>query len=145
MKLKDFIVCDDIRFELGNKFSLIGTYFSRILVGPRGDEVRLPLMLKLGVLIRLVSDDEDVLPQEFRLRYNLNGKEAALVTGILEREVKDSQDLILPIVIHLPIAEFGKLSFDLEFSRNGEATLALKHFHSLDVILVSGKQAELNL
>lgn len=134
MKFKDFIVSDDIRFELGNKFSLIGTYFSRIVIESKGEPVKFPIMLKLGVLIRLKAEAHDIFPQDFQLRYNLNGKEVAMVTGQLETTKKDSTDLILPIVIHIPISGLGKLSFDLEFSRNQVHTLNINDVYSLDVI-----------
>jgi hypothetical protein len=51
----DSVFCDDIRFEQGGKFTLVGCYFGELIpLGPY------PLMLpKLGVLVNFVQREED--------------------------------------------------------------------------------------
>ena len=58
MKLKDFVICDDIRTEINNKVSLIGVYNDalKFIVSERAVNVW-PKIMRLGLFIRLAMDD----------------------------------------------------------------------------------------
>ena len=54
MKLKDFIICDDIRTEIGNKISLMGIYNDAFnFTVPEKLADNWPKMVHLGFFIRL--------------------------------------------------------------------------------------------
>lgn len=134
MKIKDVIVSDDIRFELANKFSIIGLYFDRIQIDSRGNSIKFPLMLKLGLMIRIYAGKEDVFPQDFKIRYHLNGGQVASVGGAINLINKEGRDLVLPIVIHIPLQSLGKLDFDISFTHNNKLTYEFKNIYPIDVV-----------
>jgi len=60
MKLKDFIICDDIRTEINNKVSLIGVYNDALnFVVPERAINTWPKILRLGLFIRLDIEDPE--------------------------------------------------------------------------------------
>ena len=60
MKLKDFIICDDIRMEINNKVSLIGVYNDALhFMVPERAISTWPKILRLGFFIRLVMEDPE--------------------------------------------------------------------------------------
>ncbi len=60
MYIRDFIFCDDIRQELGNKHSLMGIYGDDLnFTPPKGIPQKWPINKPLGLFIRLVLDDND--------------------------------------------------------------------------------------
>jgi len=61
MKITNFIVCDDIRHEEGNKISLMGVYDEVITFPVSPDKVDVwPKTLSFAVYIRAAIDREDV-------------------------------------------------------------------------------------
>ena len=60
MKLKDFIICDDIRTEINNKVSLIGVYNDALnFMVPERAINTWPKILRLGLFIRLSMEDPE--------------------------------------------------------------------------------------
>jgi len=82
MKLIDFIVCDDIRQEVGGKVTLVGVYEDRIMINaPSPDAVRWPVQLRLGFFIRLLNDGSLPDVDGFDLRIHCNGKIICRLSG----------------------------------------------------------------
>jgi hypothetical protein len=82
MKLIDFIVCDDIRQEIGGKVTLVGVYEDRIMINaPSPDAVRWPVHLKLGFFIRLLNDGTAPDMDNFDLQVRCNGKPICRLSG----------------------------------------------------------------
>ncbi|MBN2497939.1 MAG: hypothetical protein JXR96_25320 [Deltaproteobacteria bacterium] len=80
MKLLDFIVCDDIRHELGGKLSLMGIFGDTIrLQVPRGSPR--PIAFPMAVYLRVLLEEQDSVPDAFRVVVNLDGKEFAKIEG----------------------------------------------------------------
>jgi hypothetical protein len=135
VQIKDVIVCDDIRSELANKFSLMGLYFNRIVIEPKGEAIKFPILLKLGLMIRLNGEDADAFPQDFEIKYLLNNQQIAKVEGRLElTNVRNKKELILPIVVNLPITGYGKLDFNLNFSKDQKETATFSNLYPLDIV-----------
>jgi hypothetical protein len=75
MKIADFIICDDIRRELGNKNTLIGVYDNLIIQKVPNVNPVVPAGLKLAFFIRIkMGKDDSVLPDSFRFEALNNGK-----------------------------------------------------------------------
>ena len=47
MKITDFIICDDVRMEIGNKISIMGIYNDSIILSVPGAETTWPVPLRL--------------------------------------------------------------------------------------------------
>jgi len=70
MKLIDFIICDDIRTELGNKFSLMGIYEDAINFNVSANESgKWPKVIRIGFFIRIKTENYEVLRiNKFKLK-----------------------------------------------------------------------------
>ncbi|MCP4714554.1 MAG: hypothetical protein GY868_05500 [Deltaproteobacteria bacterium] len=74
MKIIDFIVCDDIRQEVGGKVTLVGVYADRLMVqAPEEQDTTWPLRLKLGFFMRLYNEDQAIEADSFELEVLYNG------------------------------------------------------------------------
>ena len=55
MKLRAFVLCDDIRMELGGQVTAVGIYGERITVGPGEGDIVLPRLSLYAVVSGLVG------------------------------------------------------------------------------------------
>jgi hypothetical protein len=84
MKLNCFLICDDIRNEVGNKHSLIGVYDDTINFSVAPSEInKWPKVMKLGVYIKaeFENEQEKTSVQRIGLEYSLNSETVVLVDG----------------------------------------------------------------
>ncbi|MDH4318548.1 MAG: hypothetical protein OEV64_09185 [Desulfobulbaceae bacterium] len=80
MKLQSFLVCDDIRREIGNKSTAVGIYNDRIYFNVTPDKKDMwPKVMKLGVLVRLLVEEEEK-PAFFKIYKQFNQKESKLLS-----------------------------------------------------------------
>ena len=72
MKLLDFIICDDIRNEIGNKHSLMGVYDDSIEFHVTPDKQNTwPKLLRIGIYAKVKTEDnEEVFNFKIRKKYN---------------------------------------------------------------------------
>jgi hypothetical protein len=139
MKISNFIICDDIRSELGNKHSLIGVYDGVIEfnVSP-SENGKWPKVLKLGLFARFIAESEDEKKKISRVRIKMesNGIEKSLVessfnsnTGVLTPKIN------LAIVFNQFFFESaGELTFTFEFyDASGNLISSIKSSDKLKV------------
>jgi hypothetical protein len=82
MKLNCFLICDDIRNELGNKQSLIGVYDDVIsFSAPQPNVGKWPKVIKLGIYIKLEFENEAEKAgfQRIKLEYSINNETVVLL------------------------------------------------------------------
>jgi hypothetical protein len=85
MKLLNFIVCDDIRREIGNKHSLVGVYDDLVIHRPSGLDPKNSISLKLGFFIRIALENEkEAIPDAFNAIFTNNGTTIAKAEGIIQ-------------------------------------------------------------
>ena len=120
MKIKSFIICEDIRRELGNKSSLMGVLSDSLnFEGANANEW--PKVINLAAFVQISL--EDVIPSDFSIRVTLEGEEIANLKSDLEIK-KDTQYLNLPITMYaFPLKSKGMLIFDLKLQRQGDILL----------------------
>ena len=118
MKLIDFIVCDDIRREIGNKITLVGMYNNKIQL--QGPMVAWPVAIAFSVYVRLkIENDEDRNGTKFSLIVAQEGKQLQDLTG----EIKFNNDLeAFQLLASLPPMPFnvGPVDFQIHISKNDE-------------------------
>jgi hypothetical protein len=135
MKLIDFIICDDIRNELGNKQSLIGVYGENIIFNvPPPEKGKWPKVLKLAFFIRikLEQDDDRTKLNKFRLNVIFNEKIKTLAEGIINVDL-NSKGILLAVVFNQFVFEnSGLMSASVELMDN--AGLAIHYFEIPDKI-----------
>jgi hypothetical protein len=82
MILNCFLICDDIRNELGNKQSLIGVYDDVInFSAPQADIGKWPKVIRLGIYIKLGFENESEKGrfQRIKLEYSTNDETVVLL------------------------------------------------------------------
>lgn len=122
MKLNSFIICDDIRSELGNKYSLMGIYLDRIVFQrPKGTPEAWPKAIKLGFYARFTKEEKDnTIPSgsKFNFYYKKDDNLVLLGSGVIsDPKTLLSQGQFAITIIHNPLVIEGQgvISFYMDF------------------------------
>lgn len=84
MKLETAIFCEDIRHEINNKFSIIGTYNDKILIRTNEPQKLIwPLHTRLGCWIRLINEPGDGNPNKFEFEYIISNQPSIKASGVV--------------------------------------------------------------
>jgi len=121
MKLIDFILCDDIRQEIGGKVTLVGVYEDRIMINATSpDAVRWPVQLKLGFFIRLLNDGPAPDIDDFDLQVRCNAKMICRLSGPIS--IPPRQGLLNLFFVNsaVRIPSEGTLSVALIFKKGAD-------------------------
>lgn len=116
MQLLDFIVCDDVRSEVGSKMSLMGVMPGDINVRtPPGE----PFALRLGVYVRVKLAEGEPCPDAFAFEISQSGKTIVEGVGPIVSKNPTLRYVAVGVnVAQLPVG-YGELSFKVTF-RVGE-------------------------
>jgi hypothetical protein len=146
MKVIDFIICDDIRKEMGNKFSLAGIYNERIRLEAKDiSAIKFPLPFRLGVFVRLllgVVDQNAFDDLVFVLDVKFNGEQLFRADATTEpRRDDQKQNLIIGIPFmanFLLLKGPGKIQFNLVAKSAGKEILQFspEYDFTIDVVKV---------
>ena len=99
MKLINFILCDDIRNEMGNKPSLMGVYDDKIEFNVTPDMVNTwPKAMRVGIYARIKLEDENI--SSFRLRILYDGKVREIGRGTISIDKLRARKRINIAVVH---------------------------------------------
>ncbi|MGJ0516007.1 MAG: hypothetical protein ACR65O_09720 [Methylomicrobium sp.] len=131
MKFLDFIIAEDIRFETGNKFSVMGIYNEEITLN-LPDDTQWPVPFRFGVYIRLELEDSDHIPNRFVLNVDHNNTNIATMTGNIQ--IKKSVRIIsLPLVLFpFPLQGYGNIRFNFEIY--DKDNLLSSGIHEIEVV-----------
>lgn len=139
MELVNFIICDDIRNEVGNKHSLMGIY-DEILEFYIKEENKnqWPKIMRLGVFARIKFNSEDNITDlgNFKLIMEQNGEKTILGLGNFPHDLmKTNLKLNIAIVIeNFTFKAPGKLNFSYEiYNKNQQLLTLLKPNFTLNV------------
>ncbi len=123
MEITNFLVCDDIRNEIGNKKSLMGIYDSSIefQVTPE-NKSQWPRVKRLGIFARIKFEKTDmekgISSFEFKLKIDYNGDIKEMGKGVFYAEkVSMFHTANLAMVFDkFVFKEPGEIRFFLDFS-----------------------------
>ena len=117
MKIHNFLVCDDIRNEIGNKHSLMGVYDDRIIFNVAPDKKDTwPKQMRLGFFTKIGL--EDVEPNTFVFKIKYNDREQIVGEGEIGRKQKEKKKKSIAIAVVHNSFQFdqpGYLEFLFEF------------------------------
>ncbi len=124
MRFIDFIIAEDIRFETGNKYSVMGIY-SEVIGLNLQDNAQWPIAYRFGIYIRLEIEDSDhVIPNRFSLKVDHNGNNIAVMDGdihVKTAEPISMRTISLPLVLYpFPLPGPGIIRFNCEIYNNEE-------------------------
>lgn len=136
MRLLDFVICDDIRTEIGNKLSLMGVYTGTYIIPD--NIVKWPFPTRFGFFIRLLAEG-DQPGHDFEFHILRLGETKVKIEGSIL-----NIDPGKPFIIHFNISPFlikeaGTLDFEIRFLK-GTAPISIP-LSSLEII---GSTAELD-
>jgi hypothetical protein len=138
MQLADFIVCDDVRFEMGNKMSIMGIYDDSILIPPPGigSELLWPLAMRLSFFIRMHPTAHDAAINGFEFIVTHEGEKIAFLDGAIA--IRDpSKPLRLAISLsQLLLPSLGKLSFKIVLKNGSEVISETDVPHNIRIALL---------
>lgn len=121
MKILDFIVCDDVRQEIGNKHSLMGVYNDQIVLQAKSiSEFKFPMALKCAFYLRI--DIENTQEELAHVDFSFKGDSIELFEGSfsLQKSFEHGRPLILVAPnIFLNFKGFGPV--DIAFSVRNKA------------------------
>lgn len=134
MKLLDAIFCDDIRYEMNNKFSLMGLYNDRIIFhSSNSSDIKWPLSMKLAVLLRFMLEETDERPDRFEFEYFLNEKSIIKMNGDYRIEANHFLASLCLTAEGIPL-EPGNLGFSLKLFKGAILLLAEDRKHALQIL-----------
>jgi len=143
MKLVDFIVCDDIRQEVGGKVTLVGVYEDRLMINaPDPDAVRWPVKLKLGFFIRLLNDGSAPAMDNFDLQVQCDKKTICRLSGPLK--IKKQRGLMNLFFVNSAVRfpSEGTLSVTLLFKKSDDVVYEIKPDLNIKVAVAAAGKAK---
>ena len=123
MKIETFLICDDIRNEIGNKNSLIGVYDQKILFNATPETSgKWPKHLKLGIYTKI--NFEGLKPDNFKVKSKYNENEKKLVlTGKMAAVGENDKMNIAMVTPNFIFEGPGGMQFSFEFYSETEELL----------------------
>jgi len=138
MKLLDALFCDDVRFELNNKLSLMGLYSDRIVFRATSDkELSWPLPIKLATLLRFRLEGGDERPEAFEFEYFINDKGITKVSGAIKAESAQSYLNLALNADGIPL-EIGTLGFVVRLKKGEKIIFSEEQKHALKILKEQG-------
>jgi hypothetical protein len=80
-ELVDFLICDDIRDEMGGKHSFVGVYDGQVNISHKGPRQLAKIPFGFGCWFRIRVEPSDFAADEFELRLIQNGTVERRVRG----------------------------------------------------------------
>lgn len=128
MKLINFIICDDIRTEINNKFSLIGVYSDTFnFLVPEKSAEKWPKIVHLGFYIRLgIESIEEVknigkLVLESKISDKVNFHAEQAYNVVVDENNLRKQMVISVVFEQVPINDKGEMELSISiFNKNDE-------------------------
>jgi hypothetical protein len=126
MKLINFIICDDIRQEVGNKLSLMGVYSDSINFQSVADkDGQWPRTKRIGLYVLIETEEREQLKdiQSFEIEIDYNG-EVQKIGGsdVPPPNLKTQKGVAIQAIFErFKFKEPGTICFSIQFfNKNGE-------------------------
>lgn len=133
VKIKDFIFCDDIRSEIGRKFSIMGIYSDKIRIKTKAQKlqkIRLPLSAFIKLSLASVANGKEFI---FDIDISFEEVKVAKLEG--ELNFGDENFLTLPINrFEMIVEKQGVVKFNLVIKDKGGNAI-LNHEEALEVVI----------
>ncbi len=144
MKVIDFIICDDIRQEVGNKLTVVGIYNDRVKIETKyPSALQFPIPFRLGVFVRLLVEQDDDCGDElaFALDVKHNGEDlfsADCTAQIANRPQGNGRVIVsVPLLANIiPIKGAGKMEFNLSVNSGGKVIFRYQPEYDFEIEVV---------
>ena len=136
MKLLNFLICEDIRNEVGNKNTLVGVMDDKLIFNVTPDNKNIwPKRMKLGFFMQI--DLEDNIPKSFTFKRIDDEEEQIIGNNNIRVPEKQMQNKITIAIVHsnFTFKKVGKISFKIEFSdEKGNILETIAPEYSLEIL-----------
>lgn len=143
MRITNFLVCDDVRHEVGGKATVVGIYNDLGIPYDKKD-AKFPLKLHLGFYMRIKMDASDKkIPDAFDFEF-LQGdkKEIAVNKGKIVAE-KEPKYIVLTVVFsQFPVKSDEPIKFKIKFYKSDVQICELEPDFAMNVILKNPQEAK---
>ena len=114
MQLLDLVVCEDIRFEVGGKLSVMGIIDEGLALPPMRDNPAQPIPFKVALLLRILRGAQEPTPDGFKLKIEQDFNVLFKTEGALKLEgpSKLLRFIFQPII--LQGVQPGRLTVDFQ-------------------------------
>lgn len=134
MRLLEALFCDDVRFELNNKLSLMGLYADRIVFRAAPDkELKWPLPIRLATLLRFRLDPTDERPDSFDFEYFMNDKSIVQLSGPMKVDGAQTYMNLTLNAEGIPL-ELGALGFTIKLKKADKVVFSEEQKHALKIL-----------
>jgi len=127
LKIIDFIICEDIRHEIGNKETFIGVFPNYIIALSKESDFKKPIIIKLAFMFRFLFEDKDPRPDFFKMEFITNGK---TYPKIDEQPLKMASAVklfnMLICIPNFPLISYGEIEIKTIFKKQNKIIKELK-------------------
>ncbi len=137
MKLKDYIFCDDIRFESRNKISLMGIFGDKILINLHGAQIKWPVPMRLAIFLRVEFEKNDQCPDNFIFKLYLKKNEIIETKGKMNTNADSKLASLSVLSEGLPV-EPGEMDFKIILKKDDVTVFS----HRVDSAILIQKEKQ---
>lgn len=120
VKIINFIVCDDIRREIGGKNTLVGVYDELNLNVHKGVNLTWPVVIRLGFYCNILKEEENIECNKFEFIAINENQQIAQIGGTIDF-TKEGRFANLSLLINaFSILKPGKIEFKIKFYKDNE-------------------------
>lgn len=124
MKIFDFMVCDDVRREVGNKRTIIGAYIDRIVFQYESEESQWPKNKQLGLYATIKFDEEDPTFDAFKIIFALDQDQLGVADGKIKPSNFDfSKAVVFDMVVPIVFKKTGTMTVKIQFLKDGNVVI----------------------
>ncbi len=136
MKIIDAIFCEDIRFELNNKLSLMGLYGDQIIFQANGNastEIQWPIATTLALLLRFKMEENEKYPDRFIFEYLFENRPLININGQINMDKNQSTISIALLTPQLPLQP-GNLGFSIQLLTKSESVFSYDNKAAIEIV-----------
>lgn len=124
MKVYDFIICDDVRREVGNKRTIVGAYIDRIVFHSAPGSSVWPTNKQLGLYATLKIEKGDPSFDAFQIIFALDQEQLGIADGrIKSADLDPSKAVVFDIVVPMVFKKAGTMTIKIQLLMDGEAVI----------------------
>jgi|GEM_PF-2865063 len=135
MKIIDAIFCEDIRFELNNKLSLMGLYGDQIIFQAGGSittETQWPIATTLALLLRFKMEKNEKHPDQFKFEYLFENSPLINISGQINMDKNQSTISIALLTPQLPVRP-GNLGFSIQLFEGVKPVFSFENKTAIEI------------
>ncbi len=144
LKIIGFIICDDIRQEVGSKVTLVGVYDNAIVFTPPPGKqnVSWPISMKLGFFLKILREEGDhVQANEFELVISRNGEEVLhKVNGRIENLLDKKIVTLYFVIPAFRLTGPGEMTVEVLFKGRDDDPLRISPDTGMKIVEASGSR-----